>query len=864
MQVSKTSYTMLVTDVKQGTNMRPRGRAVLPRFLKVVEKARANRSKATVETCCFEHANYIAVVWRSRKQFLTSACGRYLQVGSEWMEAAPKFGSWVVTNVRVDGLTVKMLVIADSCDGLMFYVNTNSPDIAHSKLLSAAASYSHAGVENYDITSPLCAVNVFSHATPSAAPYHMTAMPMNKLLDIMDSLPRAKITADHHQHYDAGAMLKLLRNNTALPFTKWACTRLLNIRDSTQSSMAGMLLWLATLPRRLSERLLATDIFDAPSLSVYHQRAKALSTTFKHMANLVDEELWQLFEFEVLVNRQYNDVDWAQEKENRVRPKLAQVPTDYIFRECLSTFKSAQFVSKARDCQYKTKDFNQFWETRWEWATTGAVFTQYPELAKQFEYKSRHLRNKFIAINSLSNGTTLDELLSLHPEIAAKPSTKYEWGKVRAIYGTDLLSYILYEFVFGDCEQHLPADLPIGANANEQHIARLLEVVDREGMSYCLDFEDFNSQHSTEAMSAVLEAYITVHRNAMSEDQRRAARWCVEALKTQVVWGTNVGLDTYRTEGTLFSGWRLTTFVNTMLNRCYFKYIAENSVARVNGSLHSGDDVYCTIAAPSDAQALICSAQEVNIRLSLTKCSLGSIAEFLRVDRKNASNKQYVARNIATVVHGRTESQQHGDIIEAIKSNQTRLAEYTSRCGREDISAQLETLYLAKLSADPSWGDIDVATLQDVLSLHPVYGGVDKTSMRIPTYYYETESNIIYEDEYPDSMPGVNAYVDKLKHLVTNPMHIPRIKNVINTATKKVIYSSKTRITGKRKENIEDRHNMRALYKCYADYKHDTRFGKARLVGVNVVSRALSTKINHLCNVIGERPNFYEWLSVLV
>lgn len=52
----------------------------------------------------------------------------------------------------------------------------------------------------------------------------------------------------------------------------------------------------------------------------------------------------------------------------------------------------------------------------------------------------------------------------------AYASIKYEWAKLRAIYGTDLTSYILTHFAFYNCEDCLPPMFPVGQKANPKFL----------------------------------------------------------------------------------------------------------------------------------------------------------------------------------------------------------------------------------------------------------------------------------------------------------------------------------------------------------------------------------------------------------
>lgn len=53
------------------------------------------------------------------------------------------------------------------------------------------------------------------------------------------------------------------------------------------------------------------------------------------------------------------------------------------------------------------------------------------------------------------------------PMIYSSVSTKYEWGKVRALFGCDITSYLMADFPMGQAEECLPSYFPVGQKANE-------------------------------------------------------------------------------------------------------------------------------------------------------------------------------------------------------------------------------------------------------------------------------------------------------------------------------------------------------------------------------------------------------------
>ncbi len=76
----------------------------------------------------------------------------------------------------------------------------------------------------------------------------------------------------------------------------------------------------------------------------------------------------------------------------------------------------------------------------------------------------------------------------------------------------------------GDCEEMMPSCFPIGQRANEKYVRKIISTFS-DGVPLCYDFDDFNSQHSTESMVAVIRAWQVVFGNMLSPEQRRSLEW---------------------------------------------------------------------------------------------------------------------------------------------------------------------------------------------------------------------------------------------------------------------------------------------------------------------------------------------------
>nr|QIP68046.1 RNA-dependent RNA polymerase [Erysiphales associated totivirus 2] len=437
-----------------------------------------------------------------------------------------------------------------------------------------------------------------------------------------------------------------------------------------ESLFVGLLVWLASIDDKLRTWIWGHKVWevhvDYIKWAAYIKRN--VSIKLKALQNNIDVDLTQAFEMEVLLNRGLGNVDWEAERNNRVEPVLA-TPDQEDLREVLTELFTDL---RGMGAKPKRSKFSSYWKNRWAWAPTGAYHSQHKEDAA-FQGTTRETKNKFQAFCKM-NTQYGERFLKRKPEIAAWPSTKYEWGKQRAIYGADITSYSVTGYGMLGCEEVLKPMFPIGDQAEATVVKQRVKEVLKSGIPYCFDYEDFNSQHSNESMKLVLEVYQQIFNNDLHEDQLDAITWTMESIDNTYVMKNSERW--YKTEGTLMSGWRLTTFINTVLNYAYIRVAAGNTIP---ATIHNGDDVLMAVTKYSQIQRLHRNIKKIGVRYQKTKCSLAGIAEFLRVDHSKGIGTQYLARSIATLVHGQIDSEQPTNTAEMLNAFNTRQKEAISR-----------------------------------------------------------------------------------------------------------------------------------------------------------------------------------------
>ncbi|BAU79486.1 RNA dependent RNA polymerase [Diatom colony associated dsRNA virus 3] len=231
------------------------------------------------------------------------------------------------------------------------------------------------------------------------------------------------------------------------------------------------------------------------------------------------------------------------------------------------------------------------------------------------------------------------------PRVEAGYSEKAEHGKTRAIYGCDSVSYFTFDYLLKPVEAVWRNSRVLLDPGRTPQGLRYKELAEHDGYKYMLDFDDYNSQHEIEAMKMVIEI-------ACKDAPPDVLKWALDSWDNMFVhWVSKDGLKRSKMVGTLPSGHRATTFVNTILNAAYCLYASSTDMSELDG-YHCGDDVI--VFGDERAMSLFVKDMCKSVfKINPAKQSVGQYnGEFLRVafDRRGASG--YGARSISAMVSG--------------------------------------------------------------------------------------------------------------------------------------------------------------------------------------------------------------------
>jgi len=312
----------------------------------------------------------------------------------------------------------------------------------------------------------------------------------------------------------------------------------------------------------------------------------------------------------------------------------------------------------------------------------------------------------------------------------------------------------------------------------------------------------------------------------------------------------------------LLSGHRLTTFINSVLNKVYSKKLLEGS-KRIIKSVHNGDDILFGIRKVSECSMMRRNALKYNIRAQQSKCAAFGIAEFLRVDHTRPGNGQYLTRGIATLVHSRIESAGSKNISDSLEANESRLREAVDRGLDTNAAKILRYLYNKRVSAIFEHTVDDAYT---IVSTHRALGGLSSGPRAMRSHVIENQ--IIETGEVEElkgvSLPGVVAFANA----VTSRLNLPEKREQINKALMQATLSmALPRRTGKVINKISESSESSikiGLYKCFKDLRSKATFGQAKMAGVVLAMVSDDERIELLQMTLSKVEDPLSWLSFLV
>lgn len=673
----------------------------------------------------------------------------------------------------------------------------------------------------------------------------------------ISSFERTRITQDHHMYISVNELMAGYRVISG--HQGWeARTRRMLARDlvydaakyglDNQVSIITHLVYVLNAPI-FAVKHLAWILASVADAEEYMSLLKAESGAAKQLQTLFRHDLAAVYELHVLRNRTYEEVDWEKEVRNRTHPNTVPIKPEVVYENAIKIFEQARQAG----ARQRRQTWEEYWALRWSHMPVGSVVSQYPDdMALK---RSLPLDAKVKAAWFSSNRhADYSYWAQRQPRIYASTSTKYEWGKVRALYGCDVTSFIHADYAMSDCEDTLPPYFPVGTRANGDYVKQVINRFN-DGVPFCYDFDDFNSQHSVASMQAVLKAWAAVFSTTLTVEQQRSLQWTIESISDQVVRFNDLGREV-TISGTLMSGWRLTSFINSVLNRVY---LMEAGVEDAIYALHNGDDVFATTATVGDAARIARKASRLGVRAQMAKMNIGTIGEFLRIDNraKEKTSAQYLARAVATATHGRVEVAPANDLRELWRSMLERYNAIVARGGASNtVNAMLTDTrrFLCQLF------QVGMGVLNAFENFHPIQGGFNKNA---DAGAYRLEKRFMSDDQVVyDSFAAIKRGISDYAHQIERELGLEYYEADEEQMFRKAVRAlvrKKTRyeIVIERDDNVAV---YRGVFEAWKGSAFITPIAKARSLGY-ITAVELRTIDNVYAAAIRKAPDSQAYMN---
>jgi hypothetical protein len=376
--------------------------------------------------------------------------------------------------------------------------------------------------------------------------------------------------------------------------------------------------------------------------------AKQLSGVLKAVGANSSRLGGMLVECETLQGRGIGKVDLSGEASRRCLPArnddgIVRI-NDGDLRRVVTTIIREELAG--RTCEFES--YGSFWDGRWGWCVNGShskVLGRNKPKYKVAEIPgvSRLYRRMF------AEAYDKEPLSDWDGTTYVSASEKLEHGKTRAIFACDTMSYFAFEHLLKPVERAWHGRRVVLDPGSQGHcgmVERIEALRKRGSLSVMLDFDDFNSQHSLEAQKIVIDVLC----EEVGYDPIKTGRLLRSFDRMHIsAEDKMVGVAT----GTLMSGHRGTTFLNSVLNAAYIRYYVGESTYSQSWAIHVGDDVYMSCPTFETAAAVVTKMGQSPCRLNPIKQSVGTVtAEFLRMAVGTNTAQGYFARSVSSCVSG--------------------------------------------------------------------------------------------------------------------------------------------------------------------------------------------------------------------
>lgn len=444
----------------------------------------------------------------------------------------------------------------------------------------------------------------------------------------------------------------------------------------------------------------------------------------------IDErERQSLMYINLLVGKEDAEADWRQEIEDRTCDDQTADHRAYnkdlklwTRKQYWSDFKEAMSSAYMRMGDKKILDvsnFDEFYKERYNWLTKGSIV--YNDLESSMKKYTIDLIDEVSEVvdkvvgrhNKKSLFEVYDAVASMNVPFELMNVTKMvtkvdECGHSRrALFPGSLIHYIMFCYVLhfaekqgqvGNVRMNAPPDDDIGYFENKMTggIPRLL-----------FDWVNYNSFHSQDEMAFVVERLGDVVQGPGDYKYFCSA---IAELMYNMVFEDPEG-NFHKLGKGLYSGWRGTTFINTVLNFVYVK-TAEMSYIRlydeepfryVDGG---GDDLDAGMNSSDQGYKMLAVMRCMNFKGKEIKQMIDNKSEFFRITISAEGAFASATRSLATFVNGKWEGSGNIPVKDRISAILDQIAKIVRRGFDKQFANSMAVLCLShwcKISSGEDW-----------------------------------------------------------------------------------------------------------------------------------------------------------------
>lgn len=419
--------------------------------------------------------------------------------------------------------------------------------------------------------------------------------------------------------------------------------------------------------------------------------------------------------------------------------------------------------------------FMDFWALRRSWLTKGSLVfnTIDPELKNYIslvyddinaacrELKARHNKASLFEVSDLI------DVISGKPELfnMTKMAPKWETGfKFRVLLPGSLEHYLVFSYVLYIAEaQPQIGSVRLNSPPDEQMV--FFDNKMTKGLVHMLyDWKDFNTQHSSYEMCAVVKKLRDIPTKPKDYDI------FVSAIASSMydMWlKTDDGI--FKLSNGLFSGWRGTTWINSWLNYAYL-YCAFEVYQALFPTLslqyidHGGDDVDLAFLEHIDAVRFLCVMNLMKFDATKIKQMIADKAEFFRNTVDWTGVYASCTRALCAFTSGDWEGSQRATVKERVTSTLDQIAKLERRGLNKEVAkgCALATLsHWCRVKDGEEWLNLPDEILHGApesggLGIPDRDGNVYVLTKPIPDFIPTSERRIV---------PGFKSSLDYVKHL---------------------------------------------------------------------------------------------------